>query len=127
MTTWDLAAIDADDELRVAADRADGTLREPRIVWHVVVDGSLYIRSVLGAGGAWYRGVQETGTGVVDSGAVRAEVVFVHDDTRDDAIDVAYRAKYGDGPDVDAIISPTARATTLRVERHPNRGWRPSG
>lgn len=43
MSAWptaDLAAIAADDELRVAARRADGTLRDPRIVWHVVLDGA---------------------------------------------------------------------------------------
>jgi len=66
MSDWnsaELAAIDADGELRVAAHRPDGTLRTPRIVWHVVVDDHLYIRSVRGVDGAWYRGVQRTGTG----------------------------------------------------------------
>ncbi|MFE5308652.1 DUF2255 family protein [Isoptericola sp. NPDC056605] len=77
MTDWnpaDLAAIDGDGELRVAAHRPDGTLRTPRIVWHVVVDGALYLRSVRGVEGAWYRGVQRTGTGEIDAGGVRAEV-----------------------------------------------------
>lgn len=119
MTDWtrtDLRAIDRAGELRVAAHRPDGTLRDPRIVWHVVVDGALYIRSVRGIDGAWYRGVQRTGTGSIDSGGVRAEVVFTHDDTRDDAIDEAYRAKYGTGSAVDHITNATARGTTLRVD-----------
>ncbi|OLT52280.1 DUF2255 family protein [Cellulosimicrobium sp. CUA-896] len=119
MTDWtqaDLATIDADDELRVAAHRPDGTLRTPRIVWHVVVDGALYIRSVRGDDGAWYRGVRRTGTGAVDAGGVRAEVTFTPDGARDDAIDDAYHAKYGDGPAVEHITAPAARATTLRVE-----------
>jgi len=85
-------------------------------VWHVVVDGALYLRSVRGVDGAWYRGVQRTGTGAVDSGGVHAEVTFARDDTHDDAIDAAYHAKYGNGSSVDSITSPTARATTLRVE-----------
>ena len=41
MSTWtaeDLAAIDDDGELRVAAHRPDGTLRTARIVLHVVVE-----------------------------------------------------------------------------------------
>ena len=118
MPEWnqqDLTAIDGAGELRVAADRPDGTRQTPRIVWHVVVDGSLYLRSVRGVDGAWYRGVQRTGTGAIDSGGVRAEVAFARDDTHDDAIDAAYRAKYGNGSSVDSITSPTARATTLRV------------
>jgi hypothetical protein len=125
MTSWnaqDLAAIDADGELRVAADRPDGTVRASRIVWHVVVDGSLYIRSVRGTDGAWYRGVQRTGTGVIDAGGVHATVAFVRDDTHDDAIDAAYHAKYGNGTAVEHITSPTARATTLRVEPAPAPG-----
>lgn len=119
MSDWssaDLAAIDADGELRVAAHRPDGTLRTPRIVWHVVVDDHLYIRSVRGVDGAWYRGVQRTRTGQIDSGGVRADVTFVRDDGHDDAIDAAYRAKYGNGSAVDHITAPSARATTLRVE-----------
>ncbi|TWH08983.1 hypothetical protein L618_006000000060 [Rhodococcus rhodochrous J45] len=119
MTNWtktDLTAIDRDGELHVAAYRLDGTLRTSRIVWHVVVDDALYIRSVRGIEGAWYRGVQRTGAGVIDAVGVHAEVEFTHDDTRDDAIDAAYRDKYGTGPAVRAITSAQARATTLRVE-----------
>ncbi|GAA1728751.1 hypothetical protein GCM10009809_25420 [Isoptericola hypogeus] len=119
MTSWnpaDLAAIDADGELHVAAHRPDGTLRTPRIVWHVVVDDALYLRSVRGTDGAWYRGVQRTGTGEIDAGGVRSEVTFTRDDAHDDAIDRAYHAKYGGGSAVQAITSPAATATTLRVE-----------
>jgi hypothetical protein len=119
MTDWtaaDLAAINADDELDVAVHRTDGTLRTPRIVWHVVVDNVLYIRSVRGQDGAWYRAVEQTRTGAIDAGGVRAEVVLIRDDTRDDAVDAAYHAKYGNGLAVDRITAPAARATTLRVE-----------
>ncbi|CAM3541043.1 DUF2255 domain-containing protein [Occultella aeris] len=119
MTTWnpdDLAAIDNVGELDVAAHRPDGTLRNSRVVWHVVVDGALYIRSVRGQEGAWYRGVQRTGTGVVDAGGVHAEVTFTRDDTHDASIDAAYRAKYGGGSAVVAITNAVATATTLRVD-----------
>ncbi|MFD4368630.1 DUF2255 family protein [Rhodococcus sp. NPDC058521] len=115
-TETDLAAIDRDGELHVAAHRPDGTVRTSKIVWHVVVDDTLYIRSVRGTDGAWYRGVQRTGTGVIDAGGVHADVLFAHDDTRDDAIDTAYHDKYGDGSAVEAITSTQARATTLRVD-----------
>ncbi len=119
MTTWDpdrLAAVDAVGEMTVAAHRPDGTLRTPRIVWHVVVDDRLWIRSVRGASGGWYRGVRSTGTGRIEAGGATTDVTFTPDDSCDDAIDRAYRDKYGQGSSVRAITSPEARATTLRVE-----------
>jgi hypothetical protein len=94
----------------------DGTLRPPTIVWHVVVDGALFIRSVQGEDGAWYRAVRRTGTGTIDAGGVHADVTFAADDSQDDAIDPAYRAKYGNGAPVQAITSAAAAATTLRID-----------
>ena len=119
MSRWNpdrLAVVDADDEMTVAAHRPDGTLRTPRIVWHVVIDDRLWIRSVRGDSGGWYRGVRRTGTGRIEAGGATIDVTFTPDGSRDDAIDRAYREKYGEGSAVRSIISPVARATTLRVE-----------
>jgi len=119
MTTWDpdqLTAIDRDGELRVAPDRPDGSRQAPRIIWHVVVDGALFVRSAYGADGAWYRAALRTGTGSIDAGGVVADVTFTPDDAHDDAIDAAYRAKYGTGSAVQSITSSTATPTTLRVD-----------
>lgn len=119
MTDWtpaDLAAIDRAGEIRVAAHRTDGTLRPSTIVWHVVVDGALFVRSVRGEEGAWYRAVRRTGTGTIDAGGVHADVTFTPDDTHDAAIDHAYRAKYGNGSPVRAITNAVATATTLRID-----------
>ncbi|MDO8145835.1 DUF2255 family protein [Isoptericola sp. 178] len=119
MTAWnptDLDAIERAGELDVAAHRPDGSLRTPRIVWHVVVDGTLFIRSVRGDAGGWYRGVQRTGTGRITSGGVTADVIFTENHEHDTAIDRAYHDKYGDGSPVRAITSPAAVATTLRVD-----------
>ncbi|TQM57954.1 DUF2255 family protein [Humibacillus xanthopallidus] len=119
MSRWDpdrLAVVDADEEMTVAAHRPDGTLRTPRIVWQVIVDNGLWIRSVRGASGGWYRGVRRTGTGRIEAGGATIDVTFTPDQSHDDAIDRAYREKYGNGSAVRAITSPLARATTLRVE-----------
>jgi hypothetical protein len=119
MTDWDpadLATLDRADEVRVAAHRPDGTLRPATIVWHVVVDGALFIRSVRGQDGAWYRAVRRTGAGTVEAGGVHADVTFTPDGSHDAEIDRAYRAKYGTGSPVRAITDPTATATTLRVD-----------
>ncbi|HWS57435.1 MAG TPA: DUF2255 family protein, partial [Actinotalea sp.] len=90
MTDWnpaDLAAIDRAYEVRVAAHRPDGTLRPATIVWHVVVDGALFIRSVRGEDGAWYRAVRRTGTGTIDAAGARTDVIFARDDAHDPQVD----------------------------------------
>ena len=108
-------------ELRVAGRRADGTLRPLVIVWAVVVHGDLYLRSVRGAGGAWYRGVQERHEGRIESGGVEADVRFVDvadGDPVEGSVDDAYTEKYPSSRSaVAAITSSEARATTMRVER----------
>lgn len=119
MGDWDqatLATIDHAGEMHLAAHRPDGTLRPATIVWHVVLDGAVFVRSVRGAEGAWYRAARRTGSGTIRAGSAQAEVTFTPDDTHDTAIDRAYQAKYGNGAPVRAITSAEATATTLRLD-----------
>lgn len=119
MSTWnetDLRSIAGTDELKVAGRRNDGTLRTLTIVWHVVVDGRLYVRSVRGSDGQWYRGVIRYHEGAVSWDGETHDVVYVPDASIDGAIDAAYVEKYGDNSASRSIRTPEARATTLRVE-----------
>ena len=115
----DLAEIDRHDELAVAPRRTDGTLAAPRTVWAVHVGDGVYIRSVNGTDGAWYRTARARHEGHVRTGSVDADVAFVDigpDDAIEDRIDAAYHAKYARYPGpVDSITTARARATTLRV------------
>jgi hypothetical protein len=121
-TAWteqELAEIDRRDELDIAPRRNDGTLARPRIVWAVRVDDDVYVRSVNGADGAWYRTTRARHQGHVSAGSVDRDVTFVDvtdDHGLEDRIDAAYRAKYRrySGP-VASITAAKARATTLRV------------
>jgi hypothetical protein len=119
-TTDELTALATADELRIAGRREDGTLRRLVIIWAVVVDDVLYVRSVRGPQGAWYRGVQQRREGRIESGGVARDVVFADvpaDDDVQQRIDAAYRAKYPGSPSaVDSIISDVARGTTLRID-----------
>lgn len=103
-------------EVRVSGRRGDGSSRTPVIVWHVVVDGVLYVRSVKGPDGQWYRGVARHFEGFVGANGRTRPVHFTRDQTRDAAIDAAYTAKYGDGSATRAITSALATSTTLRVD-----------
>jgi hypothetical protein len=125
MTTWtsdELDAIGDAEELRIAALRPDGTLRNQVIIWVVRKDNELYVRSYKGAGAGWYRGTQASHQGHVQAGGVEKDVTFVDvDRSLDGPIDDAYRAKYGrfGGSYVDPMVAPAAQATTLRLVPRP--------
>ncbi|MFZ2527350.1 MAG: DUF2255 family protein [Rhodococcus sp. (in: high G+C Gram-positive bacteria)] len=119
MSTWnenDRRSLERVGEIRVAGRRRDGTVRTPVIVWHVVVDGDVYVRSVRGSDGQWYRGVLRSLEGTISWDGTTRDVTYIPDDSADDAVDVAYAAKYGESSATRSITSLDARATTLRVE-----------
>lgn len=119
MSTWtdaELAQLDRDSEVRVAGRRAEGSSRTLTIVWHVIVGGNLYVRSVKGPAGQWYRGVAHHFELFLQRSGATREVAFALDHTRDDAIDAAYFAKYGNGSPSRAITSSLAKQTTMRVD-----------
>ena len=120
MTAWNeeqLIGLEGAYELRIAPRRSDGTLQRPRIVWAVRHGDDVYLRSVNGPGAAWFRGIQARHAGHISAGGVETDVLVEdanHD--LDDAIDEAYRRKYGRSSSaVDHITSPEARSTTIRL------------
>lgn len=120
-TAAELDAIDLAGEITIASRRGDGTLRARRIVWSARHGDAVYVRSVNGPDAAWYRGVQTRHTGRLCAGNLERDVAFVEADHTlgnplDDALDAAYRAKYGAGAPVRAITSARARQTTLRLD-----------
>ena len=119
MSGWsdaELRELDRTSEVHVAGRRADGSSRTPVIVWHVVVDGALYVRSVKGPQGQWYRGVARYFEGFLSWGGQTRAVAFTLDPTRDTAIDAAYTAKYGNGSATRSITTALSKETTLRVD-----------
>jgi hypothetical protein len=106
-------------ELRIAGRRADGSLRNPVIIWAVRLDDDLYVRSVRGPSGGWFKGVLNRHEGWIDSGGVTRDVVFEDVDPADplnDRMDQAYADKYGAGSSsVRAMQTEDARSTTLKV------------
>lgn len=121
MTQWtsdELTRIGSAEEVQIASLRHDGTLRKPVTVW-VVLDGdNLYVRSVKGPNGAWYRGVQEIHEGRIRAGRVEKDVTFEDaDHDIDDEVDAAYRAKYRRyaGPILNSVLTPEARSTTTKL------------
>lgn len=121
MSAWtsdELNRIGEADELEIAPRRSDGTMRRPLPIWVVRLDDDLYIRAVNGRTASWFRGTQAHHEGHISAGGVDKDVAFVEGDNAvNDALDAAYRDKYRRyaASIVDTIVSPQARAATLKL------------
>jgi len=123
MTTWtnkELTDIDGAEELTLASVRRDGTLRRPVTMWVVRLGGDVYVRSVNGRGSSWFRGAQARREARVHADGLDKDVTLTETDEAGDEIDGAYRAKYGSRYPtiVPSILTPEARAATLRLMPH---------
>ena len=106
------------EEVQIASVRSDGTLRKPVTVWAVRHGDDVYVRSVRGRSGLWFRGTQDRHEGRVRAGSVQQDVTFVDaDHDIDDEIDAAYRAKYRRyaGSILNSVLTPEARAATIKL------------
>jgi hypothetical protein len=112
-----LNRIGAAEELRITPRRSNGTLRRAVPIWVVRVGGELYVRSWRGDAGSWYSAVRASGEGHISAGGVSMDVALVPaGEEVDDAVDAAYREKYGRYTGyVEPMVAPQARATTLRL------------
>jgi len=118
--TWtsdELDAIGAAEELTLASVRPDGTLRRPVTMWVVREGDDVYVRSVNGRGSTWFRGAQTRHQAHIRVGGVEKDVELVETDERADAVDAAYREKYGRRYPtiVPSTVTPEARAATVRL------------
>src|SRR5207245_8649808 len=112
-TSEDLTRIGNAEEVQVTSRRGDGTLRKPVTIWVVRHGDDLYVRSVKGPTGAWFRGTQARHEGRIQAGGVDRDVTFVKaDDKLSDEIDRAYRTKYRRyaANIVNSVLTPGARS-----------------
>ena len=79
MTAWteeELGRIGEAQELQLASERPDGTLRLHVTIWVARVDGDLCIRSAYGANNPWFRRARASGMGRIRAGGVERDVTF---------------------------------------------------
>jgi hypothetical protein len=120
MPTWnpsELERIASAREIEVSSLREDGALTKPVTIWAVRVEGELYVRSVRGGAGRWYRAAERRHEGRLEAGDTAVDVAF--EDAAhhlDEEIDAAYKEKYGyPSAPVDSVSTDEAKATTIRV------------
>ena len=121
MTQWtsdQLEKVGRAEEVQIASVGRDGTLRKPVTVWAVRHGDDVYLRSVAGRSGRWFRGTQERHEGRIRARGVQQDVTFVDaDHDLDGEIDDAYRAKYRRyaGKILNSVLTPGARSSTIKL------------
>jgi hypothetical protein len=119
-TSEELTKIGSAEELKIQSMRRDGTLRKPVTIWVIRNGDRLYVRSVKGSTGPWFRGTRARRQGHIRAGGVDKDVRFVFVDASEEfngQIDAAYRTKYQRyaGPILDSVLTPAARAATIEL------------
>jgi hypothetical protein len=120
MTRWgedELRRIAQSEELEIAPVRRSGELRKATPIWVVRAGDELFVRGAYGSRTGWYRVARASGAARIRAGGVELDVVVEGADPAvHDAVDAAYREKYGRYASiVDSITTEEARALTLRL------------
>jgi hypothetical protein len=114
-----LRLLDETREVHIETQRDENSAAHRTIVWVVVVDGEVYVRSVRGPKGRWYREISTNPSGALHTGDRRIPVraAPATDDPITAAVSDAYRSKYEQdwpGPTA-AMVRPDALPTTLKL------------
>lgn len=117
--TETLNLLDKTNEVRIETRRDADSPAHRTIVWVVVVDGEVYVRSVRGTKGRWFREISSNPEGALHVGQRRIPVraAPATDDSTVEAVSDAYRSKYEGylpGPTA-AMVRPEVLQTTLKL------------
>lgn len=112
----DLALLDQLEEIEVETQSAEGAVHRT-IVWPVVRDGTVYLRSYKGPAGRWYREAVARPAVVLiaDGHRLPATAVSASDPASVVACSTALRAKYRGDTSLRAMLAADTLATTLRL------------
>lgn len=114
----DLSVIAHTGEVHVASQREDGTFTQGQIIWIVVADGGVFIRSTDGPVKPWFRAAQTRGLGRLQAAGHTWDVRFIADpDADESAIEDAYRSKYQSSPQRNVNRAGGSRSTLRLVPR----------
>ncbi len=115
-----LQLLDDTKEVRIETRRDEDAPVHRTIIWVVTVDGEVFVRSVRGERGRWYREVSANPGAALHVGDRRIPVraVPVRGEPKVGAVSEAYREKYGPTSpgSTRAMLRPETLPTTLKLE-----------
>jgi hypothetical protein len=114
-----LELLDETKEVKIETRRAADSPEHRTIIWIVVVEGEVFVRSVRGRKGRWYRRISSNPEGAlhVRGNRIPVRATLATDDTTVDAVSDALKSKYEEawpGPTA-AMVRPEVLPTTLKL------------
>ncbi len=114
-----LQLLDEIEEVHVETRREQDAPEHRTIIWVMVVDGEVFVRSVRGPRGRWYQEISANPEGALHAGNHRIPVRAAHatDDSTVEAVSEAIRGKYEEawpGPTAGMLRTETL-PTTLKL------------
>lgn len=102
-------------EVHIRTDRHPDTAV---VIWVVVADGAVFVRSFRGAKGRWYRDLAAGGPATLEVAGRRlaAQAVPVSDAATIEQASRAFLAKYAPSPYAQAMVQADILSTTLRLD-----------
>jgi hypothetical protein len=112
----DLRALDAAAEIDIETRAPDGATHRTT-VWPVLNRGQIFVRSLNGTQGRWYREATANPAVAihVDGRRIPATAVPADDPDSIDRCSAGFRRKYRDDASLDSMLVPEILATTLRL------------
>ncbi|MGH8429550.1 MAG: DUF2255 family protein [Solimonas sp.] len=88
------------------------------VIWVVVADGEVFVRSVRGARGRWYRDLAAGGPATLEYSGRRLAVQAIpaSDSAAVERASREYLRKYRTSPYAQSMVKPETLPTTLRLE-----------
>jgi hypothetical protein len=113
--TGTLGTLQATHEVRIRTEKHPDSAV---VIWVVVADDEVFVRSFRGTKGRWYRDLAEGGpaTVEVDGRALAVQAVPANDDAAIKRTSAAFLAKYQPSSYAQAMVKPEVLGTTLRLD-----------
>jgi hypothetical protein len=114
-----LRLLDETREVRIET-RRDGDSPEHRtIIWVVVVEGEVFVRSLRGPRGRWYREISSNPEGAlhVEDERIAVRAASATEGATVDVVSAAFRSKYQQSSpaSTEAMVRPEILPTTLKL------------
>ena len=114
-----LRLLDETREVRIETRRDVDSPEHRTIIWVVVVEGEVFVRSVRGRRGRWYREISSNPEGAlhVEDDLIPVRAASVTEGATVDAISAAFRSKYQQSSpaSTEAMLRPETLPTTLKL------------